>query len=183
MESIDRQQIGSRHKWFPAVVLISTAALWWWRASYARYYTLTHYGVLLVVVLLLLLWFGRYGGWSPRVRRTIPLMSLLGLVAFFVVFRPVYNGDMGIYRWRLRFANIPDASLQQLISASRADDWQTTPRDYPRFLGNGYWAEVKGVELETDWKAHPPQEMWRREIGAGWSAFAIVGGYAVTQEQ
>ena len=25
--------------------------------------------------------------------------------------------------------------------------------------------------------------MWRREIGAGWSAFAIVGDYAVTQEQ
>ena len=42
---------------------------------------------------------------------------------------------------------------------------------------------MKGVELETDWKTHPPEEVWRREIGAGWSAFAIVGNYAVTQEQ
>src|SRR5205085_2082707 len=62
-------------------------------------------------------------------------------------------------------------------------DWRPTPHDYSRFLGNGYWAEVKGVELETDWKTHPPQELWRHEIGAGWSAFSIVGNYAVTQEQ
>src|SRR4029079_2715489 len=45
------------------------------------------------------------------------------------------------------------------------------------------WAEVKGVELETDWQSHPPRELWRHEIGAGWSAFSIVGDYAVTQEQ
>ena len=57
------------------------------------------------------------------------------------------------------------------------------PEDYPRFLGNGYWAEVSGVELETDWQANPPREIWRKKIGAGWSAFSIVGNYAVTQEQ
>ena len=39
------------------------------------------------------------------------------------------------------------------------------------------------MSLETDWKTHPPEELWRHEIGAGWSAFAIVGEYAVTQEQ
>ncbi len=103
--------------------------------------------------------------------------------AFFIAFRPVYNGDMGVYRWRLRFAADADMSLAQLSSTGEAADWQTTPHDYPRFLGNGYWAEVKGVELETDWQSHPPQELWRHEIGAGWSAFAIAGDYAVTQEQ
>ena len=105
------------------------------------------------------------------------------LAGFFVVFRPVYNGDMGIYSWRLRFASRCRPTAGAARRGQRADDWQTTPHDYPRFLGNGYWAEVKGVELETDWKAHPPQELWRREIGGGWSAFAIVGNYAVTQEQ
>ena len=78
---------------------------------------------------------------------------------------------------------MPTSFCNRSTRPARLHDWQTTPHDYPRFLGNGYWAEVKGVELETDWEAHPPQELWRREIGAGWSAFAVVGNYAVTQEQ
>jgi outer membrane protein assembly factor BamB len=108
---------------------------------------------------------------------------LLGFVAFFAMCRPVFNGDMGIFSWRFRFARDADERLDPIAARSQADDWQTTPRDYPRFLGTGYWPEVTGVQLETDWQTNPPQELWRREIGAGWSAFAIVGNYAVTQEQ
>ena len=104
-------------------------------------------------------------------------------VAFFAICRPVFNGDMGIFSWRLRFARDADERLAPIAATGQADDWQTTPQDYPRFLGNGYWPEVSGVRLETDWESHPPQELWRREIGAGWSAFAVVGKYAVTQEQ
>jgi outer membrane protein assembly factor BamB len=37
--------------------------------------------------------------------------------------------------------------------------------------------------LETDWSLHPPQEVWRTDVGAGWSGFAVVGDYAITQEQ
>ena len=76
-----------------------------------------------------------------------------------------------------------DRSLGAISASDEATDWLTTPRDYPRFLGNGYWAEVDGAQLATDWTTHPPQLVWRHEIGAGWSAFAIVGNYAITQEQ
>jgi outer membrane protein assembly factor BamB len=55
--------------------------------------------------------------------------------------------------------------------------------DYPGFLGPRRDATVKGVTLERDWGAHPPVELWRRPIGAGWSAFAVAGDFAVTQEQ
>jgi outer membrane protein assembly factor BamB len=178
------QTIGkSRHKWFPAFVIVAADAWWLWRASYAQYHTVVHVAVLLLSVVSIALWFLFYGGFSRRVRRTIVGGLTLAVAVFFVAFRPVYNGDMGIYRWRLRFASNADQKLAQLGSAGEAADWGTTPNDYPRFLGNGYWAEVRGVELETDWKAHPPQELWRHEIGAGWSAFAIAGNYAVTQEQ
>jgi outer membrane protein assembly factor BamB len=37
--------------------------------------------------------------------------------------------------------------------------------------------------LSDDWKANPPREVWRIPVGAGWSSFAVVGEYAVTQEQ
>ena len=172
-----------RHKWFPVLVFVAAAAWWLWRASYAQYHTVVHVAVLLLSVVSIALWFLFYGGFSRRVRRTIVGGLTLAVAAFFVAFRPVYNGDMGVYRWRLRFASNADQKLEQLSSTGEAADWRTTPNDYPRFLGNGYWAEVKGVELETDWKAHPPQELWCHEIGAGWSAFAISGNYAVTQEQ
>src|SRR4051812_16590764 len=173
----------SRHKWFPVLVVVAAAAWWLWRASYAQYHTVVHVAVLLLSIVLIALWFLFYGGFSRRLRRKVTGGLVLILAAFFVAFRPVYNGDMGVYRWRLRFASNADQKLEQLSSAGEAADWETTPNDYPRFLGNGYWAEVMGVELDTDWQAHPPRELWRHEIGAGWSAFAIAGNYAVTQEQ
>jgi outer membrane protein assembly factor BamB len=59
----------------------------------------------------------------------------------------------------------------------------TTPLDFPQFLGpqrNGY---VPNIELATDWQVKPPHEEWRVEVGAGWSAFVVVGNRAVTMEQ
>jgi outer membrane protein assembly factor BamB len=173
----------ARHKWFPALVLVAVVAWWLWRASYAHYQTLFHIVAPLFSVALISLWFLRFGGATQRLRQMIVGGLALALAAFFILFRPVYNGDMGVYRWRLRFASNADQKLQQLSSIGEAADWRATPNDYPRFLGDGYWAEVKEVELETDWKSHPPQELWRHEIGAGWSAFAVAGDYAVTQEQ
>jgi len=39
------------------------------------------------------------------------------------------------------------------------------------------------VNLQRDWTAHPPRQVWRRTVGAAWSGFAVSGGRAVTQEQ
>jgi outer membrane protein assembly factor BamB len=99
------------------------------------------------------------------------------------IFKPIYNGDMGIHGWRLRFATDKQQATSPAGGSREIKDWQTTPRDYPAFLGGGYWPEVKGVMLDPDWESHPPQLVWRHAIGAGWSSFAIVGNYAFTQEQ
>ena len=42
---------------------------------------------------------------------------------------------------------------------------------------------VRGLNLETDWAAHKPAELWRRKVGLGWSSFAIAGPRAITLEQ
>ena len=55
--------------------------------------------------------------------------------------------------------------------------------DYPQFLGPTRDAVLPGPRLARDWSARPPRLLWRQPIGAGWSAFAVVGGLAVTQEQ
>lgn len=54
--------------------------------------------------------------------------------------------------------------------------------DYPQFLGPGRDATLDGPVLARDW-SEPPREIWRRPVGDGWSAFAIAGAVAVTQEQ
>src|SRR3954454_19262245 len=145
MVSTAQKRCGSRHIWLPIVVLVAAAFWWWWRARYAEYYTVIHYAVLVAGGLLILFWFLIFGAGSRKIRSAIVGGVLLALALFLTVFRPVYNGDMGVYRWRLRFAADADTSLKQLGSKNEASDWQTTSRDYPRFLGNGYWAEVKGV--------------------------------------
>ncbi len=172
-----------RHKWFPALVLALAAGWWIWHSTYARYHTLTHVIVLLVGAIAIGCWFLAFGTGSRRLRLSTVGVLTVAVIAFFTVFRPVYNGDMGVYRWRWRFAKSEDVFLKPNSTSAKIADWKPAPNDYPGFLGNGYWAEVKGVELETDWKSHPPEEVWRHEIGGGWSSFAIVGDYAFTQEQ
>lgn len=173
----------ARHRWFPTLVLLA-AGSWWLRQSLnAGYHTFFHVLVAGASIAILSLWYVRYGGGPKRRRQVLVGGVWLAIVGFLMLFRPVYNGDMGVYGWRLRYANDPDERLGAIASAGDARDWQTTPQDYPRFLGNGHWAEVMGVELETDWKSQPPVEVWRRPIGAGWSAFSVAGRYAVTQEQ
>lgn len=55
--------------------------------------------------------------------------------------------------------------------------------DYPQFLGPSRDGTLAGVKLARDWAKRPPRRVWRQPIGLGWSAFAIAGTRAVTQEQ
>ncbi len=55
--------------------------------------------------------------------------------------------------------------------------------DVPQFFGPNRDGIITGARLARDWNAAPPKELWRQPIGAGWSAFAVVGGRAFTQEQ
>ena len=54
---------------------------------------------------------------------------------------------------------------------------------FSQFLGPNRDATVKGIRLARGWDTRPPAEVWRRPMGSGWSAFAVAGGLAVTQEQ
>lgn len=59
---------------------------------------------------------------------------------------------------------------------------QVTPEDYPAFRGPARDGRLTGTKFSTDWNT-PPQEVWGREIGPGWSSFIAVGDYLFTQEQ
>jgi outer membrane protein assembly factor BamB len=81
-----------------------------------------------------------------------------------------------VWRWSQRSLVVPaDASGQ--LSAVVAS------QEVTQFLGKSRTGVLPEPEFHTDWVAHPPRELWRHSIGAGWSAFCVIGGRAITQEQ
>ncbi|MDA1264190.1 MAG: PQQ-binding-like beta-propeller repeat protein, partial [Planctomycetota bacterium] len=53
---------------------------------------------------------------------------------------------------------------------------------FPRF--GGAQIDFRGTtRIDPDWSARAPERLWRQDVGAGWSGFAIVNGVAVTQEE
>lgn len=176
----------TRRKWFPIAVLVVVALFWAWlrQSEFTDDFRNIFFGAAIIVsAVSLSIWFLRNAGLRRRQRRWIVAAPWLMLGVFLLVFRPVLSGGLGIVGWRFRFGASDDETLARLDANRQAVDWETTPRDYPRFLGNGPWAEVHGVALDTDWQRNPPREVWRNEIGAGWSSFAVVGNFAITQEQ
>jgi outer membrane protein assembly factor BamB len=55
--------------------------------------------------------------------------------------------------------------------------------EYPQFLGPDRMPMIEGVKIARNWKESPPKLLWKQPIGEGWSAFAVFGDLAVTQEQ
>ncbi len=55
--------------------------------------------------------------------------------------------------------------------------------DWPEFRGLQRDGIVRDAVFSTDWTTQPPRELWRRQVGPGWSSFTVVDQYLFTQEQ
>lgn len=77
-----------------------------------------------------------------------------------------------------------ERQLEAIKSSGEPVDLGTnTPEDFPQFLGPDRSGCLPDRGLTPDWAANLPRPLWKRPIGAGWSGFAAVNGYAVTMEQ
>jgi outer membrane protein assembly factor BamB len=142
---------------------------------------------LLLATILLFLWFVFLGPASRTLRRRVGIVGLV-LVAILAGTLDIerVSGDIHIkfrFRWMPRADQTLPAASDQAAADANVDLTQTTPNDYPEFLGPGRLATLENIHLARDWTTQPPKLLWRQPIGAGWSSFAVVGHYAVTQEQ
>lgn len=67
-------------------------------------------------------------------------------------------------------------------AAALADLGRTTEFDSPAFRGRDRTGAARAVRFARDW-SEPPRQLWRHPVGLGWSSFAVVGDFCVTQEQ
>lgn len=136
--------------------------------------------------MVLLVWFLVFSGYRTRTR----LLVLAGLTAAIALAGALFkvdrvSGDLAPV-FAFRWASPPDEMLEipePFASREDADLATTTENDFPQFLGPNRDATVSGITLSRDWTRNKPRQLWRRPIGAGWSSFVAVNGFAVTQEQ
>ncbi|MCI0464901.1 MAG: PQQ-like beta-propeller repeat protein [Gemmataceae bacterium] len=141
--------------------------------------------VILLAGVLLALWLALFSGfrWRTRLAGLAGPTLLAGLGVLSLRFEGC-TGDMAPQlNWR--WAPVRDQTLAapEVSAAGPVNLRATSPHDFPRFLGSEGRAVVRGGVFSRDWSKQLPRLLWRQPIGAGWSAFATVGAFAVTQEQ
>ena len=72
-----------------------------------------------------------------------------------------------------------DAPTSEVALPMETED----PAEWPGLRGPHRDGIVPGVRVATDWSATPPEVLWKRPVGPGWSAFAVDGDVIYTQEQ
>lgn len=148
-------------------------------------------GLPLLAGLLVIVWFLLSRRFTVRTR----LIGLLALVILGLGCQALVRVDgtvdgTGLPRLVWRAAKTQRVDLAKLreglsepLAASAFDPRLSQACDVSQFFGPNRDGGVTDASLFGDWKTRPPKELWRQPIGAGWSAFAVIGGRAFTQEQ
>jgi outer membrane protein assembly factor BamB len=130
-------------------------------------------------------WFSFFSVYSRRARYAVAALPLLGVPAGLATIWGVgptqviqFSGSM-----MPQFAGGERPLSAVEASGGPVDLRTTTQDDFPQFLGPDRNDWVRDPGLTPDWSAKEPRQLWKRPIGAGWSSFAAVNGFAVTMEQ
>jgi outer membrane protein assembly factor BamB len=181
-------------RWFPTKLtfwtLLAAGIIFFlhWQAFYLNErFNWDPGGTGLITMLLTLITVLAWGIWAlfSRGLRLVGLLILAAPVVFLTLYYPNFLGDANIAGWKPRFwgrdvefKSVADDQVENLVDLK-----STSAADFPQFLGQNRNAVVTGIQLETDWVVSPPEQLWKQPIGEGWSGFAVVNGYAITQEQ
>lgn len=143
----------------------------------------------MLVLVLNFLWFlfsSRFPG-KLRIAGLAAVIVLLGVARLTLRVDGTVDGTglpNFVWRWNTGAHGALGKVAPAVATVAPSDDPRLAQAaDVPQFFGAQRDGIIRGVKLATDWHATPPKELWRQPIGAGWSAYAVVGGRAYTQEQ
>ena len=98
--------------------------------------------------------------------------------------RPHFISRWGISHEDQMLANRASGSAPApVIPTALSIPTQPAEDDWPGFRGPHRDSHVDNLRIATDWQAQPPRELWRTDVGPGWSSFCAVGDWLFTQEQ
>jgi len=134
-------------------------------------------------VMTLLIWFVALSVYSEKARygTAAAVIVAVAVVAAALEIKHVSADLVPVFGWRWS-ADADELLKRPETMAGEVDLATTAEHDFPQFLGPERNCTVTGVTLGRDWSI-PPRQIWRSPIGAGWSSFAVVNGFAVTMEQ
>ena len=139
-----------------------------------------------IAFLMFMVWWIFRSAYPAAVRWLPPALLMVAASVFLVKYR-VYRFTGGLIP---QFVPKGEQVGDELLDANPDTDAElvvdlatTTPVDFSKFLGPNGDSQVTNIQIAADWDTKPPRELWRSEIGAGWSAFSCVNGFAITMEQ
>lgn len=125
-----------------------------------------------------------------KIRKRLGMAIILGwLISGSLIRVDSIGGDLiPVLAWRWA----PPMETQYAVDETQTTTLAKEPITLPETPGENDWAEFRGPSRDgravsqtfaTNWDENPPTELWRKDIGLGWSSFTVIGGYVFTQEQ
>ncbi len=178
-------------RWWPAALiagsaLLAIAVLQLGETDNQQRANVHSLGVAALAGALLLVWFALFSRCSRRLRlRSLAGLAATGVIAFASLRVRGVTGDLlPIFEWRWSTpADAPNPPPQAAVTDAERTAEIAGLADFPQFLGPARNGVLGGPRLARDWAAQPPELLWRRATGAGWSGFAVARHRAITQEQ
>lgn len=170
-------------RWWPAVAVVVLDAaylafVWLGKARQTQDQVVLTFPGLFFGVLLLLVWLCLFSRLPGRTRRRIFVVAVVVIGAGLGLFKIEGVSGNFVPIVSPRWSGARDFGGRSAAAGVTAPG----PNDYPQFLGPRRDATLDGPRLARDWQAQPPRELWRHDVGEGWSSFAVMGDAAVTQE-
>lgn len=192
----------SRLRWrFPAIVLVLELLLlgyiWGILEPDRTIQVFSSMGSIALTVLLLGLWWMFFSGitWASR-GIGVAVVVCLGVVFNAIVRVEGVTGEVFpilAWRWSPTREERAKQFFEQQATSKPVEQQpdqpvelpplKALPRDWPDYRGAQRDSRVRGWTVIEDWEREPPPLLWKHPVGPAWSSFAVVDGWAWTQEQ